>query len=143
MERTMLTTQRLLLKFFIFINHLRRICFAVSNPCCDVNSSTYFLFRICIEIKKLDEKSEIDIDIFKTFARTHQALLFPVFNLQHQLQVSVLGSAFWERASGRRIEISKGHYVTLSELMQVVSCNLIIVFCVLCIVHNNDMLCVN
>jgi hypothetical protein len=43
-----------------------------------------------------------------------------VFKLQHHLQESVLGVSFWERASERRIELSHGKYVSLSDLMLLV-----------------------
>jgi hypothetical protein len=48
-------------------------------------------------------------------------MLFPVFNLQHQLRCNVLGERFWDKASNRRLELSKGRYVTMSDLMLLVS----------------------
>ena len=47
--------------------------------------------------------------------------MFPVFKLQNHLQERVLGIRFWEKASERRIQLSKGKYVKLSELMRLVS----------------------
>jgi hypothetical protein len=74
------------------------------------------------ELRKLDKKKTgITIEALKKFARTHQALLFPAFKLQHHLQTKVLGANFWERASGRRVELSAGKYIEMGELMRVVS----------------------
>lgn len=79
------------------------------------------LHRIQQELAKIDDKSGITVDALKKFAKTHQALLYPVFKLQHHLQESVLGTAFWEKASERRIQLTKGKYCTMSELMLLVS----------------------
>lgn len=71
-------------------------------------------------MEKINDKRGITVDALKTFAKNHQALLYPVFKLQHHLQENVLGTAFWEKASQRRIQLSKGKYVTMSELMLLV-----------------------
>jgi deoxyinosine 3'endonuclease (endonuclease V) len=60
------------------------------------------------------------VDVLKKFAKNHQNLLYPVFKLQHHLQENVLGANFWIKASQRRVQLSKGKYVTLEELMQLV-----------------------
>ena len=73
-----------------------------------------------IELRKLDHTNGISVDVLKAFAKIHQTLLFPVFNLQRHLQEQVMGVSFWERASERRVQLSKGKYVTLGELMQMV-----------------------
>jgi hypothetical protein len=75
------------------------------------------------EILKLDAEVGIDAEIFKVFVRRHKAMLFPAFNLQQQLRNNVLGAAFWKKSSNRRVELSKGKYVTMSQLMQMVRWN--------------------
>ena len=80
----------------------------------------YILHRIENELNKLDQ-SGITVEDLKKFARNHQHLMFPVFKLQNHLQERVLGRRFWEKASERRIQWSKGKYVKLSELMRLVS----------------------
>lgn len=82
------------------------------------------IFRVLAELEKIDSSTGINLPAFKKFTKTHQGLLFPVFNLQHQLRTSVLGTSFWERASGRRVELSKGQYVTMSDLMLLVRSNI-------------------
>jgi hypothetical protein len=79
-----------------------------------------FYCRIENDLAKIESKSGITVDALKTFAKNHQNLLYPVFKLQHHLQESVLGVSFWERASERRIELSHGKYVSLSDLMLLV-----------------------
>jgi len=71
------------------------------------------------EMRKLNKQKGVNIEAFKEFSKTHQNLLFPVFKLQLQMQTAVLGTRFWERASERRVQLSKGKYVTISELMQI------------------------
>jgi len=72
------------------------------------------------ELHKIDSRTPINLPAFRKFTKTHQALLFPVFQLQNQLQKKVLGVAFWHKASNRRIEICKGNYITMSTLMEMV-----------------------
>jgi Ca2+-binding EF-hand superfamily protein len=77
--------------------------------------------RIQAELHKIDTRARINLTAFKNFTQTHQGMLFPVFNLQHQLRCNVLGERFWDKASNRRLELSKGRYVTMSDLMLLVS----------------------
>jgi hypothetical protein len=72
-------------------------------------------------LHKIDTRARINLTAFKNFTQTHQGMLFPVFNLQHQLRCNVLGERFWDKASNRRLELSKGRYVTMSDLMLLVS----------------------
>lgn len=88
------------------------------------------------ELQSIDARTSINLPAFRKFTKTHQALLFPAFQLQNQLQRKVLGVAFWHRASGRRVEICKGNYITMSTLMKMVS--LVLSFpqsCLLLYVH--------
>lgn len=77
--------------------------------------------RVDMELQSIDARTSINLPAFRKFTKTHQALLFPAFQLQNQLQRKVLGVAFWHRASNRRVEMCKGNYVTMSTLMQMVS----------------------
>lgn len=71
------------------------------------------------EIEKLDLNGDINTDSFREFARTHPALLFPAFQIQEYLQRRVLGIEFWEYYSNKRLELSKGCYVPISEFMEI------------------------
>ena len=75
-----------------------------------------------VELHKIDDDGDgISIEALKTFGKHHQALLYPVFKLQHHMQESVLGTGFWHKASDRRVELSKGKYVTMGDLLNLVS----------------------
>ena len=76
--------------------------------------------RVDMELQSIDARTSINLPAFRKFTKTHQALLFPAFQLQNQLQRKVLGVAFWHRASNRRVEMCNGNYVTMSTLMQMV-----------------------
>jgi len=76
--------------------------------------------RVDMELQSIDARTSINLPAFRKFTKTHQALLFPAFQLQNQLQRKVLGVAFWHRASNRRVEMCNGNYVTMSTLMQLV-----------------------
>jgi len=71
------------------------------------------------QIEALEVMGDIDTDIFREFARNHPALLFPAFQIQEHLQRKVLGSDFWEYYSNKRLELSKGVYVSISEFMEI------------------------
>lgn len=74
-----------------------------------------------IELRKMDDTGDgISIAALKEFGKHHQALLYPVFKLQHHMQENVLGVAFWRKASNRRVELCKGKYVTMSDLLYLV-----------------------
>lgn len=74
-----------------------------------------------VELRKMDETGDgISIAALKEFAKHHQALLYPVFKLQHHMQEHVMGVAFWRKASNRRVELCKGKYVTMADLLYLV-----------------------
>lgn len=68
----------------------------------------------------MSSKIVFTVEKFTKFAKTHQNMLFPAFQLQLHLQNRIMGQRFWERCSNRRIELSKGKFVTIAELMQLV-----------------------
>lgn len=61
----------------------------------------------------------IDVEDFKQFSKTHPALLFPAFDLQINMRSGVLGSEFWEFQSSKRMELSKGRYISVEELANI------------------------
>jgi len=57
------------------------------------------------------------IDTFRAFVKTHQALLFPAFQMQLALQRKFLGTAFWEKNADRRMEICNGKYISVGAFI--------------------------
>ncbi|KAJ1389785.1 hypothetical protein B484DRAFT_292400 [Ochromonadaceae sp. CCMP2298] len=45
-------------------------------------------------------------------------MMFPAFNIRAQMQNKVLGVGFWEKASARRMQISKGRYIPVGDLVK-------------------------
>jgi len=72
--------------------------------------------NIYVELERL-ACDDVDINEFVEFARTHPGLLFPAFNIQEIIRNRVLGAAFWEHHSQKRIQISKGKYTTIGNFM--------------------------
>ncbi len=73
------------------------------------------------ELRKMDEDGDgIKIQALKVFGKHHQALLYPVFTLQRHMQEKILGMHFWQAASARRVELCKGKYVTMADLLHLV-----------------------
>ena len=54
---------------------------------------------------------------FKAFALTHQALLFPAFQMQLSLQRKVLGEGSWKKHIKSRSFICDNAYVSVTELI--------------------------
>jgi len=75
------------------------------------------------------EHNTILIEDFRTFCRTHQVLLAPVFAAQQRMRTTAMGCSFWDNMSHRRIELRKGYNVPLSELMVLVRATLMRVLC--------------
>eukprot|EP01032_Pedospumella_encystans_P011241 gene11241-13081_t len=57
------------------------------------------------------------VETFRTFVKTHQALLFPAFQMQLALQRKFLGTAFWESNANRRMEICNGKYISVGNFI--------------------------
>lgn len=72
-----------------------------------------------IESKAQDHGLEgsIGINTFREYCAKRPALLFPAFQMQYKLQKSSLGIYFWEKYSAIRMEISKGEYMSISQLI--------------------------
>lgn len=71
------------------------------------------------ELKQIEKHGTFNVGKFAEFAKYHQGMLFPAFQLQYMLQGKILGHSFWSKCSDRRIELSKGKYISLRELMEV------------------------
>jgi hypothetical protein len=82
----------------------------------------WFLRSVLAEVRKIEKGGSFTIQKFVEFAKYHQNMLFPAFQLQLNLQTKVIGTKFWKKCSQRRIEISKGKFVTLVQLMELVMC---------------------
>jgi hypothetical protein len=72
-------------------------------------------------LTKLEKAEKFSAEKFAEFAKYHQGMLYPAFQLQYMLQGKVLGHSFWSKCSDRRIELSKGKYIALKNLMELVS----------------------
>jgi hypothetical protein len=92
--------------------------------------SLLFYIRICRypvfnsvlhELKQIEKNSTFNVEKFAEFAKYHQGMLYPAFQLQYMLQGKILGHKFWTKCSNRRIELAKGKYIALKDLMELVS----------------------
>eukprot|EP00603_Paraphysomonas_imperforata_P005039 CAMPEP_0114429238 /NCGR_PEP_ID=MMETSP0103-20121206/9370_1 /TAXON_ID=37642 ORGANISM="Paraphysomonas imperforata, Strain PA2" /NCGR_SAMPLE_ID=MMETSP0103 /ASSEMBLY_ACC=CAM_ASM_000201 /LENGTH=424 /DNA_ID=CAMNT_0001598543 /DNA_START=235 /DNA_END=1509 /DNA_ORIENTATION=- len=63
------------------------------------------------------EVSKIDFKTFSAFTHKHQAMLYPAFALQMNLKKYIMGNAFWHRQAQHRLEISRGQYRTITDLI--------------------------
>ena len=72
------------------------------------------------EVHKIEKGGKFDLQKFVEFAKYHQNLLFPAFQLQFNLQTKVIGVKFWQKCSERRFEMTKGKYVSLVDIMALV-----------------------
>jgi len=66
----------------------------------------------------VQRESHMSIEAFQKFAQDHPSMLFPAFQLQHALRQRILGVHFWERASHRRIELSKGRFIPVDKFIE-------------------------
>jgi hypothetical protein len=92
--------------------------------------SLLFYIRVCRypvfnsvlhELKQIEKNSTFNVEKFAEFAKYHQGMLYPAFQLQYMLQGKILGHKFWTKCSNRRIELAKGKYIALKDLMELVS----------------------
>ena len=84
----------------------------------DVYGSKWNSNSMALSIQRdLEKYEDIDLSEFSAFTRTHAALLFPAFQMQEVFRRKILGVRFWERLSDKRLEISKGTYISVAEFM--------------------------
>jgi hypothetical protein len=57
--------------------------------------------------------------------KKHQALLYPAFEIQKIIRKKCLGKRFWVNYSKRRIELSKGNYMTMKQINELINRNAI------------------
>jgi hypothetical protein len=81
------------------------------------------IFRSIInELHALDLAGKVlNIDQFSSFVKTHQALLFPAFQMQSALRRNILGAGFWESHANKRIKFTNGKYVSVGQFIVAVS----------------------
>jgi hypothetical protein len=80
------------------------------------------------ELRNYKKKGIFDLHQFSRFARTHQQMLFPAFQMQLKLQDKVMGRKFWEKCTNKRVEWTHGHFMSMADLMEMVSLKLSIDF---------------
>lgn len=73
------------------------------------------------ELVNITEDGTVNIEDFRVFTKTHQALLYQVFHIQTKLKDNTLGWQLWEGISKRRIELRRGYNVQIANLMVLVS----------------------
>ncbi len=59
---------------------------------------------------------------------SHQAMLFPAFQVQQGLQRQILGTAFWDKQTAKRQEQSAGEYISINQYVMGVSCSFVCSF---------------
>lgn len=79
------------------------------------------LYRIEDKMLQNDITSDMDKDKFREFVKKHQGLLFPAFEVQRILRKKCLGKRFWKSYASRRVELTKGKYLTTSQLIELVN----------------------
>ena len=52
------------------------------------------------------------------FIMTHQAMLFPAFNMQRILQKRILGVSFWDKQTKRRKQMNQVHVMIEPDLCE-------------------------
>lgn len=79
------------------------------------------MHRALAELVNITEDGTVNIEDFRVFTKTHQALLYQVFHIQTKLKDNTLGWQLWETISKRRIELRRGYNVQIGNLMVLVS----------------------
>ena len=58
----------------------------------------------------------ITVDALLDFTISHPAILLPAFTIQTKLQRNSLGEHFWKSYSAKRLQLSNGQHITISQL---------------------------
>jgi Ca2+-binding EF-hand superfamily protein len=73
---------------------------------------------VLYELDQLNKQQPFTVDRFSKFCKHHHGMLFHAFQLQMKLRTRVCGDGFWERCSNRRIELCKGKFISMGEIME-------------------------
>lgn len=74
------------------------------------------------DLKVIEQSGDLlNIEAFRQFVKTHQALLFPAFQMQLALQRRILGQRFWARNANKRLKFSNGKYISVGNFILFVS----------------------
>ena len=68
-----------------------------------------------------DNMETFNVKRFHEYIKTHQAMLFPAFQMQLALQRRFLGVSYWESNADKRIQLSKGKYISVEKFLLSVS----------------------
>lgn len=80
--------------------------------------SNFLAKSVANDLKEIEKAGQLlDIEKFRHFAKTHQALLFPAFQMQLALQQKILGVRFWERNARKRLKFSNGKYISVGNFI--------------------------
>lgn len=87
------------------------LCLAFSALSSSVHS-------VAADLKQIENSGQLlNIDQYRQFVKTHQALLFPAFQMQLALQRRILGVRFWERNANKRLKFSNGKYISIGNFI--------------------------
>lgn len=59
----------------------------------------------------------ITIEGFRPFCQVNTVLMLPLLAVQSKLRTAAMGADFWEKMSNRTLELQKGKFVKLRELL--------------------------
>jgi hypothetical protein len=86
------------------------------------SKSNFNAISVTKEIKAIESNGELlSLKQFGVFAKTHQALLFPAFQMQMALRRRCLGVKFWEKQAKKRMHFSDGKYISVGHFIISVS----------------------
>lgn len=72
------------------------------------------------ELLKIQLSGEdVDVEQFRTFSTNHPALMFHAFQIQEGIRLRVMGTEFWQEYSDKRMHISKGVWVPISDFLNI------------------------
>lgn len=80
--------------------------------------------KIAVKIQQMTlATKDVTKDMFRDFLKKHPALLFPAFQMQKLIKKKVLGYRFWKSYTDRRIELSKGVYLSVGQITELLNHN--------------------
>jgi hypothetical protein len=74
------------------------------------------VFRVSAKLEELDRQN-IDLATFQKFAESHQALLYPAFEMQTRFHDQVLGTNFWQILIENRVRMFNDRYISVADIL--------------------------
>lgn len=103
---------------FITYEEIESICKEIFGEKWNGNKSAR---SVIAQMKKKQGELGLDLEGFQKFARTHQLLFKPTFEIQSIMRQKICGNSFWNNLSHKRIRLAKNFVIPIKDFKELMN----------------------